>query len=439
MQWANRVRHPPYGRARREGGWRARRAARRKMRFAVLSLLLPPSASGMTMALYHLLRGFRAEDYCLISQQDYGETQTVGDYTERLPAAYHTLLPERVIESRSRLRLPQRLGYVYIPLGIVARARRVAEILRRENCGALVACTGGWDCLNMPAGYLAARMTGVPYYAYIFDYYSKQWEGPNHWGNGDYVGLARRLEARLLKGAAGVIAPNEFLCDALREQYSIAPTVIHNPCDLSHYEMTYSKRPVGEGGEVKIVYTGDIYEAHFDAFANLMDAVRLTGRDDVRLHAYTIRSAEYLREHGVEGPIVLHPHAPNDSMPEVQRGADVLFLALAFHPPYPEGNRTAAPGKTGEYLASGRPVLVHAPQDSFIAWYFRTHDCGLVVDKDDPAEVALGLERLIEDEPLRRRLVSNALVRAREDFGVEAVREKFARLLRLDANVDDEG
>jgi glycosyltransferase involved in cell wall biosynthesis len=403
------------------------------MKFAVLSFLLPPSASGATMVLYHLLKGFDADDYCLISQQDYSGAAPGHDYTERLPASYHTLPADSVIGLGARFRLPQRLGHLYIPLGIVSRARGIAAVLRRERCGALVATSGGWDCLNMPAGYLAARMAGVPFYAYVFDYYSKQWEGPNYWGNGDYVGLARRLESALLKGAAGVIAPNEFLRDALRERYGVEPAVIHNPCDLSRYEMAYRERRVGEGGEVRIVYTGDIYEAHFDAFANLMEAVRLTRRGDVRLHAYTIRPAEYLREHGVDGPIVLHPHAPNDSMPAVQGGADVLFLALAFRPPYPEGNKTAAPGKTGEYLASGRPVLVHAPRDSFAAWYFRTHECGLVVDEDDPAALARGLERLLGDETLRRRLVRNALARARADFGVEATREKFARLLGLGA------
>jgi glycosyltransferase involved in cell wall biosynthesis len=389
----------------------------------------------MTIALYHMLRGFGGEDYFLISQQDYSRPSPGHDYTELLPASYHTLPADTIIHRGGQFRLPQRLGHAYIPLGIISRARRVARILRRERAEALVACTGGWDCLNMPAGYLAARMVGIPYYAYIFDYYSKQWEGPNHWGNGgDYVRLARRLESILLKGAAGVIVPNEFLGDALRERYGVEPTVIHNPCDLSRYELAYQERQTCAGGEVKIVYTGDIYDAHFDAFANLMEAIRLLGRPRVKLHAYTIRPAEYLREHGVDGPIVLHPHAPNDSMPEVQSDADVLFLALAFHPPYPEGNKTAAPGKTGEYLASGRPVLVHAPRDSFAAWYFRTHDCGLVVDEDDPAALARGLERLLTDEALRRRLVANALGRASADFGVDAVREKFARLLRFKAD-----
>ena len=384
------------------------------------------------MALYHLLKGFSGDDYCLISQQDYDEQNSDHNYTERLPANYHCLPVDTVIWRGGRWNLPQRLGHVYIPLGIVSRARRIAAILRAERCDAIVACTGGWDCLNLPAGYLAARLTGIPFYAYIFDYYSKQWEGPTFWGHGNYVGLARRLEATLLKGAAGVVVPNEFLRDALRENYGIEPTVIHNSCDISRYPLAYQEKPIGS--EVTIVYTGDIYDAHFDAVANLLKAIEITKRKDLRLYAYTIavRTPEYLRENGVTGAaLVLRQHAPNDAMPDIQSRADVLFLPLAFHPPYPEAIKTAAPGKIGEYLASGRPVLVHAPHDSFTSWYFREHECGLVVDEDDPAALARALECLLVDEGLQRRLVAKALERARVDFAVEATREKFSRLLRM--------
>ncbi len=399
------------------------------MKFAVLSAVVPPSASGVAIMLYHLLREYRGDEYCLISDHDYSPQPSVQSYTKRLPGTYYSLPEDTVISLGSKFYLPQRLGYVYISVGILSRARKIAAILRREKSEALVACSGGWDCLNMPAGYLAARMLRIPYYAYIFDYYAKQWEGANHWGNGAYSRVGRKLESMCLNGAAGVIVPNEFLATALKDQYQLEPLIIHNPCDLSRYDLTFHQSD-SDDGERRVVYTGDIYDAHFDAVANLMDAIKLTGRTDLKLHAYTIRPLSYLKANGVEGPIVLHPHIANEAMPEVQRQADVLFLPLAFKSPYPEGNKTAAPGKIGEYLASGRPVLVHAPADSFTAWYFRTHDCGLVIDEDDPAALANGLELLLTDESLQRRLVTNALARARIDFDVNAMRDRFQRLLK---------
>jgi glycosyltransferase involved in cell wall biosynthesis len=78
-----------------------------------------------------------------------------------------------------------------------------------------------------------------------------------------------------------------------------------------------------------------------------------------------------------------------------------------------------------------RPILVNAPADSFLAWYFRRHECGLVVDRDDPAELALAPERLQSDAGLCRRLSERAWARARVDFSVTKVREQFEVLLGL--------
>jgi glycosyltransferase involved in cell wall biosynthesis len=82
-----------------------------------------------------------------------------------------------------------------------------------------------------------------------------------------------------------------------------------------------------------------------------------------------------------------------------------------------------------EYLAACRPILVHAPGDSFIAWYFRQHECGIVVDRLDPAELALALDLLLSDRALRERLAARAWERAREDFDLSKAQAQFAGLL----------
>ena len=107
----------------------------------------------------------------------------------------------------------------------------------------------------------------------------------------------------------------------------------------------------------------------------------------------------------------------------------MLFLPLAFNSPYPQILRTAAPGKMGEYLASGRPILVHAPSDSFVAWYFREHQCGLVVDENDPAQLLMGIRRILTDSELGTALGRRARARAVSDFGIEAAQYRFAQLL----------
>jgi glycosyltransferase involved in cell wall biosynthesis len=85
-----------------------------------------------------------------------------------------------------------------------------------------------------------------------------------------------------------------------------------------------------------------------------------------------------------------------------------------------------------------RPILVHAPPDSFIATYFREHECGLVVDENDPRALARGVERILTDTDLRQKLSRNAWKRAQVDFSLAAARSKFAELFgfELDAGTE---
>jgi hypothetical protein len=111
----------------------------------------------------------------------------------------------------------------------------------------------------------------------------------------------------------------------------------------------------------------------------------------------------------------------------------MLFLPLAFRSEIQEVIRTSAPGKMGEYLAVGRPVLVHAPEESFVSWYFRSNRCGLVVSVDDSRLLAMELGRLLGLPDVRAEFGKQARKVADRDFGLEKNRELFEELLELQA------
>jgi glycosyltransferase involved in cell wall biosynthesis len=396
------------------------------MKFALVSYVLPPSWSGQAMMLYRLLRDLPPERYCLVTLDEGGGGHQGREFSERLPGRYHFLPPEFQLTRGHRFGLAHANILIGLVWQIATRARRIARIVREEKCEAVVGCSGGHDFVYFPAAYLASRLAGVPFYAYLFDDYATQWISPL------VRFLARRLEPSIMKGAKGIAAHSEFLRDELRERYGVESVVIHNPCDLSDYEkeLEASHDPCeGAEGETRIVYTGAISDGQFGALRNLLAAIERLGRPGVRLHLYTAQSPAYWGERGLRGAVVFHEHQTVFAIPGIQRRADLLFLGLAFDSPYPEHIKTASPGKTGEYLAARRPILVHAPPDSFVVWYFRTHDCGLVVDADDPAELARALARLLEDDSLQGRLVENAWQRAHADFSTETAQAKFLRLL----------
>jgi glycosyltransferase involved in cell wall biosynthesis len=394
------------------------------MKFAVLSHSMPPAGSGQAMVLYRLLNGLRADDYCLITNQNRA-TDPSGRSAATELAGRTYYLPATPGLRRGRrfgLQRARRVANGAVNLvTILTRGLRVASILRQESCLAIVACTG--DLVNLPAAFFASRMTGARFWAYIFDDYVYQWTEPVS----RY--LARRMEPTLLRGAAGVIVPNEYMYDELRRRYGLEPAIIHNPCDLAEYSRPASRHELPADDQISIVYTGAVYQAQADAMVDLTEALALLARPEIKLHIYSNQSPAALTAMGLRGPVVHHSHLPASALPEVHQRANLLYLPLAFKSGFPEVIRTSAPGKMGEYLAAGRPILVHAPADSYVAWYFRQYSCGYVVDQKNPAELADAVTKLLEDAALRDALSSRAQTRAEADFSIEPACRAFAQLM----------
>jgi glycosyltransferase involved in cell wall biosynthesis len=313
-------------------------------------------------------------------------------------------------------------------IGVIARARAISRILRRERCDAVVACTGGLDILDFPAACLASRWTRARFYPYLLDQYGQMVT----FVLGKHI--FARIEPRLLKGAAAVIVPNESLRDDMRRRYGIDVAVIHNPCDLAEYggpaKADADDSALARADARRIVYTGSIGPLHYEAFRSLLTAMATLDRS-ATLHLYTGQTRARIESEGICGPVVFHPPQPLSAMAALQERADLLFLPLALHSKHFDIVRTAAPGKLGEYLAAGRPILVHAPPDSFVARYFRDHRCGVVVDRSDPAELAAAIETILSDSALRAQLRAHAWKRAEADFDLHDARRQFAQLIGL--------
>ncbi len=375
--------------------------------------------------IYQLLKDVRSDNYCLISSQNSAlDGQT--NYSKTLPGKYFNLSTRHEITRGHRFGLSILREGINISFGAYMRARQIAEIVEREKCEAVMSCSSGTDLLDVPSGFIASRLARVPFFLYLFDTYSHMWLKPQT----QFMG--RLVEPIILKRADTIITTNESVSELLRSRYGVKSTVIHNPCDLSAYENLPGRALERNGGEINIVYTGAVYDAHYEPLRNLVTAIELLGRPEIRLHIYTAFSPSELAEKGIRGPVVIHEHQPISAMPGIQRQAKVLFLPFAFNSPYPELIKISSPSKMGEFLAARRPVLVHAPPDSFISTYFRQHDCGLVVDQNDPGKLAQAIERLLADANLQQRLSENAWERAVLDFSLSAAQRKFAELLKLD-------
>ena len=392
-------------------------------KFALISLGLPPSQSGQSMVLYHLLKQFDPQKYCLITLKNFHQYKCLGNCSNQLKAKYFFLHPDyQIIRLMTKTASLVRSALL-LEIILKLRIYQFKKILQKEQCKVVIGCTG--DLFDPPAAFIAGKELGIPFILYTFDFYSRQWIHPV------LRDFSEKKEREIITGPSRVIVPNECMQKEYFQKYGILATVIHNPFDLKEYERNVKITRADTSNDPKIVYTGAIYDAHFTAFHNLISAIEKTGIHNLKLHIYTPQSINYLKKNNITGPVEIHKHLPNNQMSGVQRDADILFLPLAFNSPYPDIIKTSAPGKMGEYLAAKKPILVHAPSDSFISWYFRKYHCGCVVDEDNSEKLAQGIIRLLSDTEMQKLFSENAYSRAKDDFDLPVAQKKFYDLFNL--------
>jgi glycosyltransferase involved in cell wall biosynthesis len=284
------------------------------------------------------------------------------------------------------------------------RGRILAGLARRERCAAiLVTSTSTPDVLAAAA---CAWLARIPLVLYLLD----DWHTLVAAANPPLRHVARLAEPWLLRRAAATMVISPVLAADLERDYGIRPIVVNHPVPDETFmtaeppDLPWPHQP----GQISICFTGRVYDAHWDPLINVLKAIELPGLENVTLHLYTGTSARDLEAHGVRGRMVLHAPLPLRELRQVQREADILLLPLGFATPYPEIVRTAVPTKTAEYLAAARPILVHAPANSFVAT-LATHDgAAALVSSPDPAAVAAQIRRIVEDARYRSDLIVGA-------------------------------
>lgn len=394
-------------------------------KFALVSPLLPPTKAGQPFVLYNLLKDFDPNSYCLISEADYSdfildknrENVLSGKYT-CIKLFFKNYFKNRVAE-KIVLRVTPFIFPRYIDKFLDKRAKAIEKILLEYDCRAVIGCSG--SIFDPVAAYYASRNLGLPFIFYIFDKYSSQF--PFREGKA----FTKKYEAILVKNSYAVIVTNEFIKNEYLKDYDVESTVIHNPVPLQTMMPDEKAFDYQSSGDKVILYAGSLYRAHYDAFRNLVGALRIL--DGVKLKLITTQRNITLKINGISGPVEYNKPKSQSEVLKIQKKSDILFLPLAFNSPYPELIKNTSPGKMGEYLVSGRPILVHAPADSYISWYFGEYECGVVVDRPDPSLLAEKISEILIDTEFRNRIVNNAQKRGQIDFSVDSAQEIFQSVI----------
>jgi len=307
-------------------------------------------------------------------------------------------------------------------------AWRGKNLVRAIKAQVLFAVPWNASCV---AAWLIHRWTRIPLHIYIMDDPAGAPAYPA-WKAIPY----RALMPRILRAASRVWCVSEPMAENIRKRYGVDAQPLLPLLDVQEFIAQSVKETERPTGKACIVYTGAIYDAQLDALQNLAAALNGAGftqsdAADARLLLYTSVTEPMLRRMKLSGSRIHRAHVPIAEIPRVLAEADILFLPFSFDPRMRHVTETSLPTKLSEYLASGVPILVHAPPYATVARYCRDYECGVVVDEKDPEKLLAAVQQLLSDRSLRTKLSERARAVACENHDLRKGRIRFYESLAV--------
>ena len=249
------------------------------------------------------------------------------------------------------------------------------------------------------AAYEIAEKLNLP----LTVYFDILWEE-----RGENLKLARQYEHRVVERADQRFAISEFAVDFLSEKHGVPFALMPHTTNIDDLPDKLTPVAVPSQAPYRVHFAGSIYDRmNLDAVRRLAQVIsRQDGRFTLELYSNTPRQA--LVAAGFPSEHWTHGFVSRSEIQTLQEQSHVLYLPQAFESDAPQMLRHNFPTKALEYMRARRPILVHSPEDTYLADLVHKHGSGLLVNEPDEVALEAALNRLVTEPDLVSKLVENA-------------------------------
>ena len=365
----------------------------------------PPAPSGMSVTMHNLLSHFHPASYSVV---------TAGGLTHQAIEASEQAQVYRVFSSLRRV--SSRLDRLWQDRQLPSAVSVLSDLIDQTDAKAIVGVYPTYHFLKLARE--AARATGVPWVAYLHDTVAEAL------ANSTLAKRALSLQNQVFAEAASILVMSSGMAELYRRKYGLASTPLEHT-----YPEPIPQRLPEHAAMRQAFWAGATYGINHRAVARVSAALK---RLDYPLLMTTTARPKSLIQQGITGDHLKTTFFPKreDYLSALQQQG-VLILALNWPDEatlHEDELATIFPTKTPEYLASGRPILVHCPDHYFLAQYFRRHGCGLVVSERSEAALAEAIAFLLADSSEVKAMRQAALITAQQ-FSAREIASRFRRTI----------
>lgn len=290
--------------------------------------------------------------------------------------------------------------------------RKVIKLIENENITHVIGVYPDLDFLELARS--ASEKCKIKFYPYLHDTLV---EGLSH---KRYKHMAKEVQKKIFNSSEKIFVMSEGMKDLYTQKYNIETIPILHSFSENIVKNNYENKL-----ENSIFWGGSIYSINKETVKRIHKACI---DFNYKLTLSSANKKEKLVKMGFEYKnIKILPFLSRDEYIKNISNQRALLLSVDWPDESSVHNdelATIFPTKTIEYLISGRPIIVHCPEEYFLSKFFIKYDCGIVINTRDFDKIKILIEKNLNDKIEINRIVENAFI-ASKQFHISKIKNIF--------------
>ena len=220
------------------------------------------------------------------------------------------------------------------------------------------------------------------------------------------------------------------ICDEMsieyKQRYNENFVAYHNPVELDFWK-PYQKKNYDLSNSPTLLYAGRIglgIDSSLKTIAKAIDQVN----EDLNMSAKFVLQTQPGEKPAwlAEYKCVQHQSfVPYEELPKVLSSADFMVLPYDFAKGPLKYIRLSMPTKASEYMISGTPIIVFAPEETAIVKYAQKSGWAKVIVENEVEVVTEAIKQLFQNKDERRKIAQNAIQVAENNHDSRKISKSF--------------
>lgn len=268
--------------------------------------------------------------------------------------------------------------------------------------------------------------TKIPLAVHMMDDWLKAVE-PNGLFKLIWQNKTEKVFRKVIQDASVLMSICEAMTADYKTKYGFDFIPFHNPVETKIW-MTHSKNDWSYKTPFRMLYAGRIGVGTLESVIDIAEAVEELNKNglEIVLEIQT-RSINKIFNEAITqyNCIKINPTLEYAKLPEKFSSVDLLILPMDFDDKSLKYIWLSMPTKVSEYLSTGTPILVYAPQKTALARYALDKEWGIVVSERSQFKLREAIKNIYNDHEMRIKLGKRGKELTVKYHDAEIVRDEF--------------